>query len=130
MGFDVMRRSNEKGYEKWTELAAAMFNVIDTARNLNNVNVIFTFHTEKGDDGIMKIKTAGKLLDNAVYIDGLFTFVLVTKADYDITTNEVKYKFITRNDVTSTAKSPMDCLEPEMDNDLQLVLDKIVEYYN
>lgn len=130
MGFDVMRRSNEKGYEKWTELAAAMFNVIDTARNLDNVNVIFTFHTEKGEDGLMKIKTAGKLLDNAIYIDGLFTFVLVAKADFDITTNEVKYKFVTRNDGYATAKSPMDCLEPEMDNDLQLVLDKIVEYYN
>ena len=78
----------------------------------------------------MKIKTAGKLLDNAIYLDGLFTFILVSKADYDIATNKVNYKFITQNDGYATAKSPMGCLEPEIDNDMQEVLNKIKQYYD
>lgn len=130
MGFDVMRRARDKGYEKWTELASDMFHLVDRAKKCKDVNIVFTFHTEKGDDGLMKIKTAGKLLDNAIYLDGLFTFLLVSKADFNISTNKVEYKFITQNDGYATAKSPMGCLESEMDNDLQIVLDKIHKYYN
>lgn len=130
MGFDVMRKVNDKGYEKWTELASNMFSLIDKAKKCKDIDIVFSFHTEKGDDGLMKIKTAGKLLDNAIYLDGLFTFVLVSKADFNMASGKVEYKFITQNDGYATAKSPMGCLEPEMDNDLQIVLDKIHKYYN
>lgn len=130
MGFDVMRRSKEKGYDKWTDLATEMFSVLDAARlSREDLNFIFIFHTEKGDDGLMKIKTAGKLLDNAVYIDGLFTFILVSKADYNVMDNKVEYKFITQNNGSTTAKSPYGCFTLEIPNDLGYVIERINEYY-
>lgn len=130
MGFDVMRRSKDKGYDKWTDLATEMFHVVDAARNSrDNLNFIFIFHTEKGDDGLMKIKTAGKLLDNAIYIDGLFTFILVSKAEFNIVENKVDYKFITQNNGTTTGKSPYGCFDVEIPNDLGYVIERINEYY-
>jgi len=130
MGFDVMRRSNEKGYEKWTELAAAMFKPINTARTARrDLNIVFLFHQEKGEDGALKIKTAGKLLDNAIFLDGLFTFIFYAVLQRDIKGNN-EYRFQTNSEGTSTCKSPIGCFEDQyIPNDLGYVMDKITEYY-
>lgn len=131
MGFDTMRRAQDKGFEKWTELAAEMFSVINDARTLRrDLNVICIFHQEVGKDGILKIKTSGQLLDNTIYLDGLFTFILYATVEKDFKTGKVEYKFRTKTDGLSTCKTPPGCFTEDLiPNDMGYVIDKIKEFY-
>lgn len=132
MGFDVMKRAKEKGFEKWSELAAAMFSVINEARTMRrDINVICIFHQEKGEDGNLKMKTSGKLIDNTIYLDGLFTFIFYAVVEKDFKTGKVEYKFRTKSDGQSTCKTPVGCFTEEyIPNDMGYVIDTINDYYN
>lgn len=132
MGFDVMKRSKEKGFEKWTELAGSMFSLLNDTRTVRrDVNIIFIFHQEEGKDGNLKIKTAGQLLDNTIYLDGLFTFIFYSVVQKDFKTGKIEYKFRTKSDGMSTCKTPVGCFDDEyIPNDMGYVIDKINEYYN
>ena len=63
------------------------------------------------------------MLDNQLTLEGLFAIVLMC------TTDGKEHKFITQSDGFTTAKSPMDMLPLEMDNDLKAVDTAIREYY-
>lgn len=76
------------------------------------------------EDGVIKAKTIGKMLDNQLTLEGLFSIVLLADA------NDGKYKFITQSNGMTTAKSPMDMFELEIDNDLKFVDDTIREYWD
>lgn len=132
MGFDVMKRAKETGFGKWSELAAAMFSVINEARTMRReVNVICVFHQEKGEDGNLKMKTSGKLIDNTIYLDGLFTFIFYAVVEKDFKTGKVEYKFRTKSDGQSTCKTPVGCFTEEyIPNDMGYVIDTINDYYN
>lgn len=129
--FDVMERSKETGFNKWTDLAKSVFDILNAARTMRrDLNIICINHSEKGDDGLLKLKTAGRLLDNTVYLDGLFTFILYAVANKNYSTNKIEYAFRTKSDGTSTCKTPVGCFDEELiPNDMGLVLDKIKEYY-
>jgi hypothetical protein len=86
--------------------------------------VYFIMHEEKDESGDVKPKTIGKLLDDKVCVEGLFTIVLRSVF------SDGKYKFKTQSDGFDIAKSPMGMLEPEIENDLKFVDDTIREYYN
>lgn len=87
--------------------------------------VYVIMHEDKNDMGDVKPKTIGKLLDEKVCVEGLFTIVLrAVKKDG-------KYLFRTQSDGFDVAKSPIDMFEDvEIDNDLKLVDDTIRDYYN
>lgn len=108
-----------------------MFNVINTARTLRrDLNVICMFHQEKGDDGNLKIKTSGKLLDNTIYLDGLFTFIFYAEVEKDFKTDQINYRLRTKSDGQSTCKTPVGCFEEEyIPNDMGYIIKKIQEYY-
>ena len=86
--------------------------------------VYFLHHTETMDDGKVKAKTSGKMIDNWLTLEGLFSIVIMAVA------TENKHLFITQSDGTNTCKSPMGMLENPMDNDLALVDKAIREYYD
>ena len=132
MSFEAMANVNTKGFDKFVAMAANMFNVLNTARKgRKDLNVICTFHQEKGDDGIFKIRTLGKMLDSQVYLDSLFTFILYAQVIRDEKTSEISYKFQTRSDGSSTCKSPAGCFkEAYISNDLGFIVDTINSYYN
>ena len=72
-----------------------------------------------------KMKTIGKMLDSAITIEGLFTMVLLA---YPVKEKDkaMSYVFVTQSNGTTTVKSPMDMFkEITVENDLQMVLDKI-----
>ena len=76
-----------------------------------------------------KIKTIGKLLDEKVTLEGLFTVVLFTQVAKNKETNTLEYKFITQNDGTTTCKSPEGMFEElTIPNDLSLVIKAIDDY--
>jgi hypothetical protein len=114
-------------------MAKEFFDVVHKASTLReDLKIIFFAHEENVGDSLnpqRKFKTVGKLLDNAITIEGLFTYVFFTKVTYDTDNNKSTYQFETNSDGTTTAKSPMGCFdEMYIDNDLQYVIEKIKEY--
>lgn len=78
-------------------------------------------------DRKVKAKTAGKLIDNVVTLEGLFTTVLFTRVKKG--KDSMEYTFLTQTDGTNTAKSPKGMFDTlEIPNDLDYVIKKIKEY--
>jgi hypothetical protein len=123
---EFMRRSNEKGFQKFTDLANNFYNLIMYIKKELDPNkiVYLVMHEEEKDMGEVKPKTIGKLLDEKISIEGLFTIVLRSHKTQD------GYFFRTQSDGYDVAKSPADMFEAEeIDNDLKMVNDIIREYY-
>ena len=122
----VMDDIEDSGYDKWTELALLvhdLFEFIDTLPE--EVRVYFLTHTEEDSNGNIKMKTAGKLIDNLLTPEGMFTTVLGAKF------KEGKYFFQTQKERNSEPfKSPMEMFKDiYIDNDLAMVDKTIVDYY-
>lgn len=123
---DEMRRMKEKGYDKWQDMAASVYNLVDKALTFrDDLTIIFTAHTQtdREDSGYMftHIKTSGRKLDKIV-LESKFPVVLLAKVmDGD-------YKFETKAD-SSTAKVPMGAIEDQyIDNDITKVIDALKDY--
>jgi hypothetical protein len=125
MSFQYMRRIKENGWEKFNELQSDFFNIIDAVSSLpDDVVVYFLSHLETKDDGRQKIKTIGKMLDEKITIEGMFTTVLKTHV------SDGKYYFLTQNSGSDTVKSPLGMFADfAIDNDLKYVDEKIRNYY-
>jgi hypothetical protein len=134
MSTEFMNRSNETGWEKFTDIARHVWDVITKARELReDLKVIFLSHDEIITENFQpkrKIKTIGKLLDDKVTLEGLFTVVLFTEIIKNQNEEGLKYTFITQNDGTTTAKSPRGMFEEmHIPNDLVDVIAKMNAYY-
>lgn len=130
---ELMAKSGEKGYEKFTSIAKSIYTLADKPRQLrDDLNIIFLTHSEDAVDSDgnrkTKAKTVGKMIDNQITLEGLFTIVLYTTIEK--TKESMKYQFVTNSDGVNTAKSPKGMLPYKMDNDLTLVLSAIDKYEN
>lgn len=125
MSFKLIDKWQENGYSKYTEVARDFKKLIDTiiTNTSPDTVVYFLHHTETMDDGKVKAKTSGKMIDNWLTLEGLFSIVIMAVA------TENKHMFITQSDGTNTCKSPIGMLENPMENDLALVDKAIREYY-
>ena len=74
MAFESFDHAKETGYGKFTNMALNFKNLIDNAMKLTSPDTIvyFLHHTELSDDGKVKAKTLGKMLDNQLTVEGLF----------------------------------------------------------
>lgn len=126
LAFEMFDRAKETGYGKFTDIALRFRNMLDfIIRQLpNDVTVYFLHHSEETESGKIKAKTIGKMLDNQLTVEGLFSIVLYCKIDGD------KHIFETQSDGYTTAKSPMEMFDRVIDNDLKAVDNTIREYYN
>ena len=119
---EFMRRATEKGYDKFTELANNFYNLIQfiTTKLPREKIVYLLMHEDENEiTGQVKPKTIGKLLDEKVCVEGMFTIVLRC----------IEHKFLTNN--SGCAKSPEEMFETEeMENDLNVVDKAIRDYYN
>jgi adenylate kinase family enzyme len=89
-----------------------------------NKIVYLMMHEDTNDFGDIKPKTVGKLLDEKVCLEGMFTVVLRSVR------NDGKYKFVTQSADGAVSKSPMGLFETlEIDNDLKLVDTAIRDYW-
>ena len=126
MAFDSFDRVKETGYGKFTDMAVSFEKLIEFC--VNDIDddkiVYFLHHCETTDTGKQKAKTIGKMLDNQLTLEGLFLIVLFCVTDGQ------SHKFITQSDGTTTAKSPMEMFDIEIDNDLKFVDERIRKYYN
>ena len=126
MANEYMRRSQEKGFDKFTEIGKHAFDVLSLSSQLSeNKRVYILSHTDRDEFGNVKCKTIGKLLDEKITIEGLFTLVLKTKIE------DGNFYFSTINDGFDTVKSPMGLFEDRLiKNDLNFVDQSIKEYYS
>ena len=134
MGFRMVEKAMETGFTKFSVMAKDMVDMFRTARSLRDDLCIFYFsHPETIEDAGeivgYKIKTAGKLIDNQVLLEGLLTVCLYT--DVEETKDGVVYSFLTNRYRKKPAKSPDGMFhETKIPNDLQYVKDHVIEYYN
>lgn len=133
--FEYFDRAHEKGYDKFTQIAANLAQVAKMPKDLrDDLYMFFLTHAEESTDingrRKVKAKTVGKMIDNALTLEGLFSIVLFGKVKKDEDDN-MMYGFETQTDGENTCKSPMDMFENSfVDNDLQLVKDCIIAYEN
>ena len=124
MSNEFMRKSSEKGYDKFTDIAKHFWDVMNASGKLrDDLVVVVMSHTEMDEYGKMKIKTVGKLTDKMITPEGLFTIVLFTEVE------DGNYYFITQNNGNNTAKSPLGMFEEaKIDNDLAVVIETLKKY--
>ncbi len=126
MSYEFMRRSDETGFQKFTDIGKNFWSLVQVViKELpEDVIVYFMCHTERDQEGNEKAKTIGKLLDEKITVEGMFTIVLKTKVI------DSQYKFRTQTSGKDTVKSPIGMFdEAEIENDLKFVDAKIREYY-
>ena len=125
MAFSLFDRAKETGYQKFTDCALNFYNLVQTVINNTSKDTVvyFLHHTERDDSGHIKAKTSGKMLDNQLTLEGLFSIVLLCETDGQ------RHWFTTQSDGFTTAKSPMEMFEPQIPNDLKMVDTTIRNYY-
>ena len=134
MGFNLVNKAMETGFTKFTLMAKDMVNLVQSAKKLREDLVIcYLSHSEIIEDGGeisgYKIKTAGKMLDNQIVMEGLFTVVLYTNVETK--GDKTEYSFVTNRYKKYPAKSPLGMFENlKVDNNLQEVVNKVREYYS
>lgn len=121
-----MARRNEKSYDKFTDIGGAGYDIAQAASELSEEKRVYVLaHTATDDLGNIRIKTLGRMLDEKIVIEGLFTTVLRTFVDPG-----TGYFFLTHNNGHDTVKSPMGMFkENQIDNDLSAVDKVICDYY-
>ncbi len=126
MANEFMRRATERGYDKFTEIAQNFWSlIVQEVNNLPNDTIVYLLcHTATDENGVEKMKTIGKLVDEKITPEGLFTIVLKTAV------SDGNYAFVTQNNGKDTVKSPEGMFSTyAINNDLKYVDDKIRNYY-
>lgn len=128
---DAFMRGHSSGgggnsiFQLYNSLADSFWKLIEFARIRSNDKIIyFIMHEDKSDSGDIKPKTIGKLLDEKVCIEGMFTIVLRSMK------KNGNYYFATTSDGYDVTKTPIGLFDAEyIDNDLYTVDNAIREYY-
>lgn len=138
MAEEFMAKAKKKGYDKFNEIAKNMYDVITYGKNMRpDMNFIMLMHSELNEkSGGYKMKTIGKMLDDKVTLEGLFTVILYTHVEFDSKEKKATYNFVTNKYADPSgneipAKSPIGMFDELLiPNDLGLVIQKADEYYN
>ena len=134
MSTEFMNRAAETGWQKFTDIAKHVWDVLNSAKSLrDDLKVFVLSHDEIITENFQpkrKIKTIGKLLDDKITLEGLFTIVFFTDVQKNKEKESLDYSFITQNDGTTTAKSPRGMFEDlHIPNDLNSIITQIDSYY-
>ena len=127
MSFEFMARARERGFDKFTEIGQHFFEILTTPEALrDDLMVVFLAHSDETSSRT-KIKTIGKMLDEKITLEGLFTVVLLSYS-FKESEGAMKYVFVTNSNGTNTCKSPEGMLDLTVKNDLKAVIEKFHEY--
>jgi ABC-type dipeptide/oligopeptide/nickel transport system ATPase component len=133
MAFRMADKATEVGYTKFSIMAKDMIDLFREARKLRDDLKIFYFtHHETIEDGGeivgYKMKTSGKMLDNQIVLEGLFTICLYTHVEENKDGNS--YNFITNRFKKYPAKSPDGMFDQvKIPNNLDMVAKAVDNYY-
>lgn len=122
---EFMSKSSIKGFDKYNEMGNNFFNLINGIKNIKGGKTVYLImHEDTDDNGNIKPKTIGKLLDEKVNIQGMFTICIRSTFENN------NYIFRLKTNGQDCVKTPFGMFEDEsMENDLK-AFDKVVrEYY-
>lgn len=124
MSNEFMRRASERGFDKFTEISQHAWSIARACCGTRDDLYCFLLsHTECDASGKIKAKTIGKMLDDKITFEGMFTTILHSMIV------DGKYKFLTQNDGCHIARSPMDMFNDLLiDNDLNAIKNVMIEY--
>lgn len=131
--FEFFDKASEKGYEKFTQIGAHLAKISRMPKDMrDDLTVIFMTHAEESTDiegkKKYKAKTIGKMIDEKLTLEGLFSIVLFGKAKKDKEGN-IRYVFETQTNGENTCKSPKEMFSTfEIANDLALVVKAIKDF--
>lgn len=111
-------------FSLYNQLADDFYRLVQTVSEAPEDRIVYIMmHEEINEFGDIKPKTIGKLLDEKVCLEGMFTIVLrAVKGE--------RYAFVTQSRDGAVSKAPDDMFpEVEIDNDLFYVDNIIREYY-
>ena len=125
MAFEFFDRAKETGFAKFADLGNHFYNLLKFIRlwTRDDTIVYLLAHTDVEDSGYVKMKTLGRMLDEKLCVEGLFSVVLLAE------TNGKEHWFTTQSNGRTTAKSPMEMFDFKIPNDLKMVDNTIREYY-
>ncbi len=132
---ETFQNALTKGYEKFTILAKNYYDLIEYCMNLrDDLTVVFVTHIENFGTDIdpeYRMWTTGKMLTNAINLDGLFSYIIYSERYVSDTDDEVKYRFKTRTDGNDTCRSVSGCFEDKyIEPDMKYVIDTINKFEN
>jgi adenylate kinase family enzyme len=121
-----MRKAMMKGYDKFTEIGFEAWDILNRANEVREDLMCFIMmHSDTDAVGKSKPKTIGKMLDEKVCVEGMFTICLHSHVQ------DGEYFFITNHDGHHMAKSPLEMFAAgRVPNDLKMVADTIHAFYN
>ena len=123
---EFMNKSSVKGFDKYNEMGNNFFNLINGIKNIEGGKTVYLImHEDTDENGNIKPKTIGKLLDDKVNIQGMFTVCIRSMFDNS------NYIFRLKTNGQDCVKTPFGMFENDtMENDLKQ-FDKVVrEYYD
>lgn len=121
---EFMNKSSVKGFDKYNEMGNNFFNLINGIKNIEGGKTVYLImHEDTDENGNVKPKTIGKLLDDKVNIQGMFTVCI--RAMFD----NGNYIFRLKTNGQDCVKTPFGMFENDtMENDLK-EFDKVVRDY-
>lgn len=123
---EFMEKSSIRGYDKYNEIANHFFELINGIKNIEGGKTVYLImHEDTDEEGNVKPKTIGKLLDDKVNIQGMFTICI--RAMYE----NGKYVFRLKTNGQDCVKTPFGMFDTdEMENDLKAFDNVVREYYD
>lgn len=110
----------------YNDIADSFWSLTEIVKALPPEKIVyFIMHEDKNDFGDIKPKTIGKLIDDKVCLEGLFSIVLRAKKV------DKNYYFFTQSTENDVAKSPIGMFKDlYIDNDLKEVDNVIRDFYS
>lgn len=127
LSYEFINRASERGFDKFSDLANhgwATMNACTTG-NRPSLTTFILAHSDTDQTGRSKLKTIGKMLDEKITLEGLFTTVLHSRII------DGEYVFQTQDNGDFLAKSPIEMFEEAfIPNDLLRVKNAVESYFN
>lgn len=124
MSNEYIRRATETGYGKFIEIAQHMWSIINAlTATREGLYCFVSCHNDIDMQGKSKCKTIGKMLEEKITLEGMFTNVFHSMV------LDGEFKFLTQNDGIHTAKTPLGMFNDKyIDNDYQMILNVMRDY--
>lgn len=122
---DFMENASIKGYDKYNEMAKSYFELINGIKNIEGGKTVYLImHEDTDEDGNIKPKTIGKLLDDKVNIQGMFTVCIRSIFENG------QYIFKLKTNGQDCVKTPFGMFEQDtMENNLKAFDTVVRDYY-
>ena len=122
---EALRRSDETGFKKFTDIAKGYVDLVTFITNHQSDLIVYLMtHTDSDENGKVKAKTVGKMIDSQVCLEGLFSIVMRCIA------HDGNHYFTTKTNGADCVKTPEEMFTQEkIENDLAHTSAEIIKYY-